>query len=192
MRRKNAVAWILVATFLTVMMFSGCSIFKKPREEVIEVPIPTPEDIETPMMPPPVTPATGQLGVGPKPITPIVRPTGQIKNAEGILRVIYFDFDKDGIRPDQRERMDHNAQYLLEKPEVKVLVEGHCDKRGTIKYNFGLGQRRVTTVRNYLILRGIDGDRVAIVSKGELEPVDPDDTDEAYAKNRRCEFKFLE
>ncbi|MFP4379853.1 MAG: peptidoglycan-associated lipoprotein Pal [Candidatus Sumerlaeia bacterium] len=101
---------------------------------------------------------------------------------------IYFDFDKSNIRADQQERMEQNAKVLLANPQVNVTIEGHCDERGTTEYNFALGERRANSVRRFLISRGVDAQRLTILSKGEEEPVVDRDTEEAYALNRRCEF----
>lgn len=119
----------------------------------------------------------------------VPRPTG-LRPAEP-LQVIYFDFDRAEIRPDQIARLDHNLTYLLEDGEVKVLVEGHCDERGTTEYNFALGERRARAVQDYFVRNGVSPARVQIISKGEEEPADPGHDEEAWAKNRRTEFKFF-
>jgi peptidoglycan-associated lipoprotein len=105
------------------------------------------------------------------------------------MRVIYFNYDRHGLRADQMERVDQNLRYLLDHPDQHVLVEGHCDERGTQEYNFNLGLRRANAVRDYFISNGVDAGRVQVVSKGEETPVDPGHTDEAWDKNRRAEFQ---
>lgn len=107
---------------------------------------------------------------------------------EAGIRTIYFDFDKSGIRNDQLSGLDHNLQYLLANPEVKVYVEGHCDERGTVEYNFNLGMRRSESIRNFLVKNGVNASRIVSASKGEEQPADPGHNEAAWAKNRRCEF----
>jgi peptidoglycan-associated lipoprotein len=104
------------------------------------------------------------------------------------LHTIYFDFDRDAIRDDQVGRVQHNLTYLKENPSLRVVIEGHCDERGTVEYNYNLGERRARSVREYLVKNGIDPARLMIISKGEEAPADPGKTEEAYAKNRRVQF----
>ncbi|MBI1784178.1 peptidoglycan-associated lipoprotein Pal [Candidatus Sumerlaeota bacterium] len=118
------------------------------------------------------------------------RPVG-LRPATQFL-VIYFDFDKSDIRKDQLERVEQNLKYLKDHKEAKVLVEGHCDERGTTEYNFSLGDRRARAVMNYFLNGGISQDRLQTLSKGEEEPVDPGHTEAAWTQNRRCEFKFFD
>ncbi len=106
----------------------------------------------------------------------------------GRLNTIYFDFDKSIVREDQRNMLDENVDKLLKNKNVKILIEGHCDKRGTDEYNLALGVRRARAVESYFINSGIDKNRLEIASYGEERPVDLGETEEAYAKNRRAEF----
>lgn len=108
------------------------------------------------------------------------------------LMVIYFDFDKADLRSDQLERLEHNVKYLKENPSEKVLVEGHCDSRGTIEYNFALGDRRARAVQNYFLNAGIAQDRIQTLSKGSEEPAEPGNSEAAWSKNRRTAFKFFD
>ncbi len=105
------------------------------------------------------------------------------------LKKVYFEFDKSNLTAESRESLEHNADVLKEHPRVRVLIEGHCDERGTIEYNLALGERRALAARNYLINLGIDPDRLATISYGEERPVDLGHDEEAWAKNRRDDFK---
>ena len=80
---------------------------------------------------------------------------------------------------------------LLKLPDntVKVLVEGHCDERGTEEYNMALGEKRAKSVKDYLVSLGIAEDRISVVSYGKTRPIDPSGTEEAFNKNRRAESK---
>jgi len=106
------------------------------------------------------------------------------------IEMVHFDFDKYEIRSDARQILIKNAAYLKNSPDLKVLVEGHCDERGTTEYNLALGQKRASAVRDYYIKLGIDGGRIATISYGEEKPLDPASNEEAWAKNRRAETKI--
>ena len=121
---------------------------------------------------------------------PSERPTS-IRPASEALDVIYFDYDDDALRSDQVARIDKNFRYLRDNPQQKVIVEGHCDERGTTEYNFNLGMRRATRVRDYFVRNGIAPGRIQVLSKGEEEPVSGGHEESAWRLNRRCEFKFF-
>jgi peptidoglycan-associated lipoprotein len=104
---------------------------------------------------------------------------------------ISFDFDKYNIRSDARLILQRNYEVLQGAPGAEVFVEGHCDERGTVEYNLALGQRRANAARDYLISLGMGAGEVSTVSYGEERPLDPRQTEEAWAKNRRCHFVIL-
>jgi len=107
------------------------------------------------------------------------------------LEDIQFDFDKYNVRPDARLILKRNYEVLQGAPGAEVFVEGHCDERGTVEYNLALGQRRANAAQDYLISLGMGGGQVSTVSYGEERPLDPRQTEEAWAKNRRCHFVIL-
>jgi peptidoglycan-associated lipoprotein len=109
-----------------------------------------------------------------------------------ILDPVHFDFDKYDIRPADRAVLAAHAEWLKQHPAVKVMIEGHCDERGTVEYNLALGDKRATAVRRYLIDLGINPDRLSWVSYGKERPVDPGHNEEAWFKNRRAEFRRAE
>jgi peptidoglycan-associated lipoprotein len=106
------------------------------------------------------------------------------------LRTIYFDYDKSDIRPEYRVILEGIAQWMKDNPARNLLTEGHCDERGTNEYNLALGERRALSVRRYLIGLGVHPDRLHTISYGEEKPADPGHTEEAWARNRRAEFKI--
>ncbi len=101
---------------------------------------------------------------------------------------IYFDFDKSDIRSDQRSGLNRNAELLSRYKTVRILIEGHCDERGTNEYNLALGQRRTDSAKGYLVEYGIPGSRITTISYGEERPIDRGHNETAWSKNRRCEF----
>ncbi len=104
------------------------------------------------------------------------------------LRTIYFDFDKYNLRDDARRQLDANADILRNNPGMNIVIEGHCDERGTDEYNLALGERRAQAAREYLIRLGIDASRINVLSYGEERPVAPGHDEESWALNRRGEF----
>ncbi|MCM8818562.1 MAG: peptidoglycan-associated lipoprotein Pal [Candidatus Omnitrophica bacterium] len=107
-----------------------------------------------------------------------------------IFENIYFDFDKYDIRPDASETLQKIGEYLLKNPQIKILIEGHCDERGTREYNLVLGEQRALSARRFLIVMGVSPKRIYTISYGEDMPAVPESNEDAWAKNRRCEFKI--
>lgn len=104
---------------------------------------------------------------------------------------IHFDFDKSDIRADSRETLQKNADWLQNNPDIKIQIEGHCDERGTAEYNLALGERRAMSTKKYLISLGISADRIYTISYGEELPIDPNHSEDAWAKNRRAHFLVI-
>lgn len=104
------------------------------------------------------------------------------------LETVYFDYDDATLRADARDILSKNAKWLKENQDVEIIVEGHCDERGTTDYNIALGDRRAKSVRSYLMKLGIKGNRIATISYGEERPVDLGHDESAWAKNRRGEM----
>ncbi len=109
-------------------------------------------------------------------------------NKDQILKMIHFDFDKYSIREDMKSVMQANADWLLKFPSVEVLVEGHCDERGTIEYNIALGEKRAEAARNYLVSLGLNAAKVKIISYGKSKPLVTGVDEATYFQNRRAEF----
>ncbi|MFV9644239.1 MAG: peptidoglycan-associated lipoprotein Pal [Desulfobacterales bacterium] len=101
---------------------------------------------------------------------------------------IYFDFDKYNLLPMAQQILQKKAEWLWNNPDVSVIIEGHCDERGTNEYNLALGDRRAESARTYLINLGITGSRLTTISYGEERPVDSGHNEVAWAKNRRAHF----
>ncbi len=107
--------------------------------------------------------------------------------ASGLNR-IHFDFDRASIRPDMIRVMDGNSHYLKSHKNLKVMIEGHCDERGTNEYNIALGDRRAQTAYDYLTAKGISPSRLKTVSYGEEKPLEKGSSEAAWYRNRRAEF----
>ena len=106
------------------------------------------------------------------------------------LSTIYFDYDMSNVREDQLQAMDENARKLRDyQPEDMVVVEGHCDERGTIEYNLALGEQRAQAVKTYLVDAGVADSRIETVSFGEEQPAVMGGDEGSWAQNRRAELK---
>lgn len=107
---------------------------------------------------------------------------------EKYLHRINFDFDRAEIRSDARPTLEQNAAFLNKYPTVKILIEGHCDERGSVEYNLALGERRAKAAQAYLATLGVSRDRMSTVSYGKEVPLQTDHDESAWEINRRDQF----
>jgi peptidoglycan-associated lipoprotein len=101
---------------------------------------------------------------------------------------VFFEFDSASLTAEAQEILRAKAEWLRDNPGVRVLIEGHCDERGTNEYNLALGDRRAFSSKAFLTDLGIDDARISIISYGEERPIAPGASEEAWAKNRRAHF----
>ena len=111
-------------------------------------------------------------------------------NMEAPLQMIHFDFDKFFIRDDAKPVLETNAEWLKKFSTIKILIEGHCDERGTEEYNLALGDRRAKSTMDYLVSLGVSPDNITIISYGKARPLDPGHNEIAWQKNRRAQSKI--
>lgn len=195
----------IVAVFIIVGLFAGCQAPKKKpvveeKEERPAVTLVTPAEKkpETDTTKGKATPEEVAKAIKDEPIPPAKIPEGKVFVAPSeiseemakIFQNIHFDFDKYDIRPDARPILNTIGKYLLAHPELEILIEGHCDERGTREYNLVLGEQRALSTRRYLVSLGVSPKRLHTVSYGEDKPLDPRSNEEAWVKNRRAEFKI--
>lgn len=100
----------------------------------------------------------------------------------------YFELDKADIRSDARTALARSAEFMRSYPQLKVVVEGHCDERGSTEYNLALGDRRASAVKQYLVSLGIGADRISTVSYGKEKPACTESNETCWQKNRRGHF----
>ena len=122
------------------------------------------------------------------PGAPTARPSPREFAAVRDLTDVFFDFDKYDIRPGDAKVLDANATWLKTNPNHLVLIEGHCDERGTNEYNLALGERRAKSTMNYLVSQGVQANRITIISYGEERPQCAEKNDGCWGKNRRAHF----
>ena len=168
----------LMGLFLAALLMAGCTSTATPTEP------PEPAEVEAPVTPPaepirepePEPPSDfGRDGV-----TPIDG------NGRPISRTFYFDFDKSVIKPASFAALELHAQILRRNSDRSIVIEGHCDERGTREYNLALGERRADAVRSFLISAGVTSRQIETVSYGEERPEDPGHNESAWERNRRA------
>lgn len=103
---------------------------------------------------------------------------------------VQFSYDRFQVADAERAKIEAAAAYLRVNPALTLVIEGHCDERGSREYNMALGERRALAVRAYLIGLGIPAERIQTVSYGIDKPADPGRNEQAWARNRRAEFVF--
>ena len=162
---------ILLAAVLAGALLSGCKSQPQPAPE----PAPTPEVQPTePPPPPPPPPRVNEAG---NPLDSAGRPLG---------RTFYFEFDQARLSENDLRVLAMHADFLRDFRNRSVVIEGHCDERGTREYNLALGERRAQAVERYLTSAGVRANQIENVSYGEERPEDPGSSESAWAKNRRA------
>ena len=104
------------------------------------------------------------------------------------LKDVFFEYDKAAINADQRAALNDNVNWLKANSRAKIVIEGHCDERGTAEYNLGLGDRRTKALRDYLVALGIAADRIGTISYGKERPFVIGHDENAWKMNRRGHF----
>ena len=117
--------------------------------------------------------------------------SGPVEVAVPELETVYFDYDRATIRDDQKSTLRSNASAIRGGSYSTVVIEGHCDERGSEEYNLALGERRANAVKQYLIDSGVSGSRIDTVSFGEASPASRGHTESAWSQNRRSEFRVV-
>jgi len=170
----HRIPWFVKATLvLAVLAVTGCGKKTAPPIEAE----PTPPPVEQP------------VDTTPPPRDETVTYEDPAALYPGVFVAIHFEFDKYRIIDEAKPVLEGIAAALKEKPDWKVLIEGHCDERGTNEYNLGLGEQRALSAKRYLASLGVSESRFQTVSYGEERPVNPGHDEAAWAKNRRAEFR---
>ena len=110
----------------------------------------------------------------------------EIAEQKGWLRDAFFDFNSSALRQDAQQNLTGSAQWLAKHPKYQVLVEGHCDERGTEQYNLALGEHRAWEAKEFLTADGIDAAKIKTISYGKDRPFDQGHNEDAWSKNRRA------
>ncbi|OLC16298.1 MAG: peptidoglycan-associated lipoprotein [Candidatus Rokubacteria bacterium 13_1_40CM_69_27] len=174
---------------IVLIVLGGCA--KRPAVAQVSAPAPT-GAVQPAPAPPPAAQAPAPAPVAPAPVAPAPPPPSPPAPKEFAavpeLQDIHFDFDKYTLRPDAAKILDANARWLKANPNRLVLVEGHCDERGTNEYNLALGERRAKAAMSYLEAQGVAASRFTMISYGEERPLCTAHSEDCWAKNRRAHF----
>jgi peptidoglycan-associated lipoprotein len=124
----------------------------------------------------------------PPPPAPVVHQPTLQELFDQAVKDAYFDYDKADIRTDARDALSQSAQFFRSNPQIKIVIEGHCDERGSTEYNLALGDRRAAAAKQFLVSLGITADRLETVSYGKEKPFCSASTEECWQQNRRAHF----
>lgn len=120
-----------------------------------------------------------------EPLPTDIEQLNRVAADKGYLRDAFFAFDDSTLSADAQAALTASATWLKQNPQYNLLIEGHCDERGTEQYNLALGDRRANTARDFMVALGVDASRIRTVSYGEERPFDAGHDESAWAKNRR-------
>jgi peptidoglycan-associated lipoprotein len=135
----------------------------------------------------PITPApTVRPTPAPTPREGVLSEDLATLNRRGYLKDAFFDYDKTNLRDDARSSLAEAADWLKRYPSVQILIEGHCDERGTSEYNLALGDRRANAAGEYLASLGVEGSRIKAISYGKERPFCTQSTETCWQENRRA------
>lgn len=187
-------SFIALAVLLSLSI-SSCSAKKEVIEQPLVAPVPQP--------PAPVIEEPKVEEVKPAEVTPpppqetyeVMENSAKAAEAEQEIEEkveeievkdrIFFAYDSSEVSSDARQILDTQSEWLNSDQSVKVIIEGHCDERGTREYNIALGEKRANATKRYLVSKGVDSGRVKIISYGKERPVAFGNNEDSLAKNRR-------
>ena len=181
MKGTRSWKWAAVALCIAALMSVGCAKKQTVKSEGAQAP--------SAGAPSGVTEAPVKEEPAPVPVAPATPPGIAVtEERPSQFDDVRFDFDKSEVKEDGRKTCQTVAAFMKKNPGAKLLIEGHCDERGTSEYNLALGERRATAVMTYLVSLGVPKTALSTVSFGEEKPLDPGHDEGAWAKNRRAHF----
>lgn len=179
--------FLLVLALVLVFVFAGCA--KKAVTTPVEQE--APKEAAQKAAPVEQTPMKAEEPVMAKaePKKVETMPVREITEAKSFqFGNIHFDFDKYTIREDAKPTLKSVADWLIKNRDAKMILEGHCDDRGTNEYNLALGEKRAKSARDYIVSAGVTKNRLDTISYGEEKPLCKEQTEDCYQKNRRVQF----
>jgi len=185
MRKRTALTLLLLGVALPLLL-TACG---KKRPPAVTTTRPAPRATPSPVPTPDMTES------GPD-VRPVEEPSASSEDFAvsdpsgegGPLADIHFDYDQSTLSDEARGILEKHALWMQNHREAKVMVEGHCDERGTVEYNLALGNQRAQVTRDYLASLGVAADRLRTTSYGKERPLDPGHDEAAWARNRRAHF----
>lgn len=178
MRRYRSNWIVMLTACATLAIVSGCHKQVAAKSATIQPPqsspaAPTPAPASTP---------TRTATAAPRPFAP-AESLAQLFHEN--MKDAFFNYDKSDLRPDARQALQADADFLRAHPQIELTVEGHCDERGSEEYNLGLGDRRATAVKKFLASAGVADDRIQTTSYGKEHPFCTEHDESCWQQNRR-------
>lgn len=124
----------------------------------------------------------------PAPPPPAPRPISDAEFFSNNVKDVFFDFDKYDIRAEAQTTLQGDERAFRDRGNIRFTIEGHCDERGSEKYNLALGDRRANAAREYLVNLGVAADRVDTISYGKERPFCSEHNEDCWQQNRRAHF----
>ena len=180
--KRFAVPAMLTCLLAVTLLFAGCAGKSATEQELpprVDTAAPPTTTMDESRQPAP-------LGVGSQGVQS--GPVADLQAVAGLSR-IHFAYNQFTLDEEARQILEKNATYLKAKAGEKVVIEGHCDERGSDEYNLALGEQRATATRDYLLEQGVTADRLAVVSYGEAQPAARGHDETAWERNRRVVFR---
>ena len=187
-RVRRLVSTLALCSALAVAA-AGCH--KKVAAAPPAPPPPPPPPTAPPPPPAPAPPPAPTPAPAPRPLSEeelFARKSVDQLNAEKPLSDVFFELDRTDIKDEGRSILQRDADWLKRWTSTQVTIEGHCDSRGSSEYNLGLGSRRASAVKDYLVSLGVQATRLTTVSKGKEQPVCTDENESCWSQNRRGHF----
>ncbi|MGC9021835.1 MAG: OmpA family protein, partial [Dissulfurimicrobium sp.] len=152
-KERFRLLFMVAVSLMMVAAFSGCAKKKPipPAPEVSQAPATTESTVNNEAPPEEGIKTAAQISEG---------------RTSAPMLPIYFDFDRYNIRNDMKSRIDNNAKFLMDNPQIKIEIQGNCDERGSAEYNLALGEKRAKSAKAYLTKLGVAADRMDVVSFG--------------------------
>jgi len=196
----RAVNLLAVSLLVTATVLTGCA--KRPAMTQASAPPPAAAPMPPPPPPPvvvqetvketvvatPAAPAPSPPTAAPATPAPTARPAPKEFAVNANVKDIFFDFDRYNVKPEAAKVLDDDAAWLKANAGQLVLIEGHCDERGTVEYNLVLGERRAKAAMNYLVAQGVQASRFTVISYGKERPFCTEHTEACWSQNRRAHF----
>jgi peptidoglycan-associated lipoprotein len=184
-------AFVMTLALITMIVAPACHKNAAPKVAPSAAPVPAIPPTVTTATAQPVTTDTSDF-VNPKTDTVAVETLpgdieelNRVAQSRGYLQDAFFEFNDSTLSADAQTALTTSANWLRKNPQYNLLIEGHCDERGTEQYNLALGDRRANQAKEYLVTLGVDAGRIRTVSYGEERPFDPGHDEAAWSKNRR-------
>jgi peptidoglycan-associated lipoprotein len=197
---RAAKGFLIGLVLIAMAMIPACKSKKNPPPKVV----PTETTTEAPNVPTVTTttetrvtnpPDFVQTQTSPQVTTETlpndIEDLNRVAAQRGYLQDAFYAFDEATLTPDAQAALTASANWLRKNPQYNLLIEGHCDERGTEQYNLALGDRRANSAKDYMAALGVDANRIRTVSYGEERPFDPTHDEAAWAKNRRAHLVIV-